>query len=110
MDMDKKNIIKLLTLGILVLAVPLTTEVIEHQQILKSRAQTEPVGLTFIEETGKLEKRGNEFVLTENSQGVVKLKLTSPLGPQGRETGQFTFQESEPTWKVVNKFSSYFSQ
>ena len=83
---SKKNIINLLILGILILALPLGINLIQKQQILKGRAVSSAEGLEFVEEEGILERRGNTFVLKEDAQGKIKLKLTSPLGPPGSIT------------------------
>ncbi len=75
---DKKNLINLLILLILILALPLGIKLIQNQQILKGRAAGAE-GLEFVEEPGVLEKRGNTFVLKDEALGKVKLKLTSPF-------------------------------
>ena len=76
---DKKNLINLLILLILVLALPLAIKLIQNQQILKGRATG--ADLEFVEEQGVLEKRGSIFVLKDAAQGKIKMKLNSPLGP-----------------------------
>ena len=81
--MKNKNLVGFILTLFLLVAIPLTIYLIQTQKIFKGRAQTAPTGLTFIEETGKLEKRGNEFVLNQLAEGKLKLKLTSPLGPPG---------------------------
>lgn len=73
----KKNLVNLLILGILILALPLGIKLIQQQQIIKSRAEIEPI--TF---TGpNVEQRGSEWVATKPQ---IQLKITSPLGgPDG---------------------------
>lgn len=91
---NKKNIINLLILLILVLGLPLGVKLIREQQILKSRADVTG-RVDFVEEAGILEKRGSIFVLTQQAQGKVKLTLTSPLGPPG--AGNVTAATPTPT-------------
>lgn len=79
---NKKNLATLLLLGILILALPLGINLIQKQQVLKSRATTDPIVI-----------KGSTDVYQVNGQWVAKkdakisLEITSPLGPPAAGTG-----------------------
>lgn len=75
--LNKKNIINLLILGILVLGIPVATELVRTQQILKSRATLNPVEVVV--DGTRVVKRvvnGQEKVLATSP--VVTVKLSTP--------------------------------
>lgn len=72
---NKKNVINLLILGILILGIPLGVNLVRTQQIIKSRAAVDPI--TF---TGpNVRQKGNGAWVATKPQ--IELQLTSPLGP-----------------------------
>lgn len=73
---QKKNLARVLILGILILALPLGRDLIKRQQILKSRADQPPI---VFEGNGVSQKDGKWVSTTPQ----VSLKITSPLGPAG---------------------------
>lgn len=77
---NKKNIIGLLVLLIILVAVPLTLRLMQQQQTLRSRATTGITGVTFSGPNVKV--KDNKTILKLNDQGeaVVDLVITSPLG------------------------------
>ncbi len=75
---QKKNLANLLLLGILVLALPLTVQVIRQQQIIKSRAVNDAIIFT-----GADVVRNSDGTWT-SKKTLVSLQLTSPLGPPGK--------------------------
>lgn len=70
----KDNLISLLFLGILALAIPLGMSILRQQQIIKSRANVDPIVLT-----GSNAQKKNGIWITTKPK--VSLQLTSPLGP-----------------------------
>lgn len=72
---QKKNLLNLLVLGILVLALPLGIDLIRQQQILKSRAAVDPIVFTGANVQQKTD--GTWVAL----QPQIALTLASPLGP-----------------------------
>ncbi len=76
---NKKNVATLLFMGILILAIPLGLNY-RQQQIIKSRASAEPIvfkGDNIVDLPGN--RKG--FKLDAEGKAIVKLELTSPLGP-----------------------------
>lgn len=79
---NKKRVISLLLLGILILALPLGINLIQKQQVLKSRATADPIVI-----------KGATDVYQVNDQWVAKkdarisLEITSPLGPPAAGIG-----------------------
>lgn len=71
---DKKNVVSVLILGILVLALPIGITLIRQQQIIKSQAAVDPIVFSGDGVT----KNNNNWVSTKQQ---VTIKLTSPLGP-----------------------------
>lgn len=76
---NTRNLVSLLILGILVLALPIGITLLRQQQILRSRAATEPIGFSG---TGVSQRNGNWVSTTPQ----VKVLLNSPLGPAGSPT------------------------
>lgn len=72
---DKKNTINLLILGILILGIPVTVNLVSQQRIFSSRAAVDPI--VFID-SDTLNKEGNRWVTTSPT---VFFNLVSPLGP-----------------------------
>lgn len=73
---NRKNLVSLLILGILVLALPIGITLLRQQQILRSKAAGEPITFSG---AGVTQKNGNWVSTTPQ----VTIKLTSPLGPPG---------------------------
>lgn len=73
---QKKNLVNLLLLGILVLALPLGVNLIRQQQIIKSRAAV--AAITF--KGSNVEQKNGSMVALKPQ---ISLELTSPLGPPG---------------------------
>src|SRR3990172_9539806 len=71
---NKKNLINLLLLGILVLALPLGVDLIRKQQIIKSRAIADPI--VFVGDN--VEQKDGKWIAKDPQ---ISLELTSPLGP-----------------------------
>lgn len=76
---NKKNVIGLLVLGILVLAIPLGVNLLKYQQIVKSRATNPPI--VFTGDNVKQMASGQWAVI--DATKAISLELTSPLGPPG---------------------------
>lgn len=74
---NKKNLINLLVLSILILAIPVGLRILQERQIIKSRAVADPVV-----PTGKDVSKKQDGKWT-SKQAKVTLELTSPLGPPG---------------------------
>lgn len=70
--LNKKNIITLLIVGIMLLVIPAGVRLISEQQVLKSRAAVDP--LTFTGPDVSVDK-------TTTSNTTVSVELRSPLGP-----------------------------
>ncbi len=83
---NKKNLISLLVLGILILALPIGINLIRQQQILRSRADVDTIVFTGT----NIEKRNGKSIVLDPKQPI-SLQLTSPLGPPG------SGQSSPPT-------------
>lgn len=84
--MNKKNLITLLILGILVLAIPLGLNLLHQQQILKSKATEDPILFKDAQGNPLPERNGIPFISGNSGIGSsapvkVKIQLTSPLGP-----------------------------
>lgn len=77
---QKKNLISLLILGILILAVPIGINLIRQTQIFKSRATGEPIAIK--ESTGVFRRTKPDGTLewVANKGARVSLELNSPLG------------------------------
>lgn len=80
---NKKNLINLLVLGILILAVPLVVTLIRNQQIFKSRAGVDAIVFSG----NNVEQRNGKWIVLDPKQAI-SLQLTSPLGPPGTGTQQ----------------------
>lgn len=78
---NKKNLISLLVLGILILALPLGINLIRQQQILRSRAGVDPIVFTGT----NVEQRNGKWIVLDPKQPI-SLQLTSPLDPPGVPT------------------------
>ncbi|MBI2337639.1 hypothetical protein HYU95_00490 [Candidatus Daviesbacteria bacterium] len=76
---NKKALISLLILGVLVLALPLGVELVRRQQIFKSRASGEPIVFTG----PNVEKKGDKWVAFKPQ---ITVEITSPLGPPATPT------------------------
>ncbi len=74
---NKKNLTTLLLLAISVLVLQLTIQGLRNQQIIKSRATSDPI--VFVP-SSTLEQKGGKWVTTKPQ---VALELTSPLGNPG---------------------------
>lgn len=74
---NKKNLINILILGILILALPLVVAGLRWQQIIKSRAVADPIVFTG---TNVTKKNDGSWVART---ATVSVQLTSPLGPPG---------------------------
>lgn len=102
---QKKNLANLLLLGILMLALPIVTEVMRQQQILRSRAQEEPI--VFTGDNVKKKSDGTYVALKPQ----ISVSITSPL-TSGSQTAQnqgglvSTVQADEATWYGCAKWSS----
>lgn len=74
--LTKQNIIKLLLVGILLLAIPFSISLLSKTQIFKSKAAAEPI--TFKQsETLKCDSSGQNCTSTGEN---IELELRSPLG------------------------------
>lgn len=77
---NKKNLISLLLLGIVGLALPLIINLVQKQQIFKSRADVVPV--TFVgDNVFTLDDGRKAFRLDSQGRAAVDIDLISPLGP-----------------------------
>lgn len=74
---NKKNLVSLLVLGILILGIPLGVNLVKLQQIIKSRAAVDPITFTG---PNVRQKNDGTWVATKPK---IQLQLTSPLGPPG---------------------------
>lgn len=77
---NKKNLVSLLILLILILAIPLGINLVKTQQIIKSRATSDPIVFTG-ESVVDLPGGKKGFKLNTEGKAIVKLELTSTLGP-----------------------------
>ncbi len=77
---NKKNLINLLILAILVVGLPVTTDLIKTSKIFNSRAVSDPIVFSG---PNVVTGANNQKVLKLNEQGkaIVDLELTSTLGP-----------------------------
>lgn len=73
---NKKNLATLLLLGILILALPLGINLIQKQQVLKSRAAADPI---VIKGSADVYQVDGQWVAKKDAK--ISLELTSPLGP-----------------------------
>lgn len=74
--LNKKNIIILLLIGIMVLVIPVAVSLVQQQQRLESKATVEPITFTAGGNVGT-DTKGNQTT----SNPVVQVELNSPLGP-----------------------------
>lgn len=76
---NKKNLINILLLGILILAIPIGIILIRQQQIVKSRA-TNP---SVVPSGPNVVSRNGQYMAKQLPDGsyTISLQLTSPLGP-----------------------------
>ncbi|MDD5416035.1 MAG: IPT/TIG domain-containing protein [Candidatus Daviesbacteria bacterium] len=72
---NKKNLVSLLVLGILILGIPLGVNLVRTQQIIKSRAAVDPIVFTG---SNVSKKSDGTWVATKPQ---IQVQLTSPLGP-----------------------------
>lgn len=78
---NRKNLIQLLLLAILIVAIPLAVKLVQTQQIFKSRAAF-CTGANCIQFSGTgVNCPSVANCVTTNPAGTVDLNLTSPLGP-----------------------------
>ena len=84
---DRKNVINLLVLGILVLGIPVGTQLIRNQQFLRSSAAGEPI--QFLPSPGNVENRNGTWVARKPK---VTLVLNSPFP---RTTTQTTYVQPQ---------------
>jgi len=77
---NKKNLISLLLLGILGLALPLIINLVQKQQIFKSRADIVPITFTG-DNVFSLPDGKKAFRLDATGSANVDIDLISPLGP-----------------------------
>lgn len=77
---SKKNLINLLVLVILILALPLSVNLVRQQQIIKSQAAVDPIVFTG----SNVEQRDGKWVALKPQ---ISLELTSPLKPASQPTG-----------------------
>ncbi len=71
---NRKHLVSILILGILILAIPIGMELLKNQRIIRSRASGDPIA--FVESDDVFQKEGKWF--TKNKK--ISLKITSPLG------------------------------
>ncbi|MDP3758665.1 MAG: hypothetical protein Q8Q86_03005 [Candidatus Daviesbacteria bacterium] len=74
---QKKNLVNLLLLAILILALPLVVQTVRQQQIIKSRAASDAIIFTGAD---VIQKSDGTWT---SKKPLVSLQLTSPLGPPG---------------------------
>lgn len=74
---NKKNLVNLLILSILVLGIPLGVNLVRLQQIIKSRAAVDPIVFTG---PNVRQKNDGSWVALKPQ---IQIQLTSPLGPPG---------------------------
>lgn len=79
---NKRNLVSLLILGILILGIPLGVNLVRLQQIIRSRAAGEPP-IKFVGDNVK-QKSDGSWVATKPQ---IQLQLTSPLGPPAGSPG-----------------------
>ncbi|MBI2196785.1 hypothetical protein HYU45_04225 [Candidatus Daviesbacteria bacterium] len=78
---QKKTLITLLILGILILAVPLGINLIKQQQIFKSRAAGEPIVIQETKDVFQKTKPDGTLEWVARKDAKISIELTSPLGP-----------------------------
>ncbi|OGE64639.1 hypothetical protein A3J13_01645 [Candidatus Daviesbacteria bacterium RIFCSPLOWO2_02_FULL_36_8] len=76
---NKKNLISLLLLGIVGLALPLIINLVQKQQIFKSRADIAPITFTG-ENVSSLPNGTKIFRLDAKGKPAVDIDLISPIG------------------------------
>lgn len=87
---SKKNLTSLLILGILILALPIGIKQLQRQQIIKSRADVEPIIFTGPNVKQKADKT---WVATKPE---ISLQIASPLGPPTGASSTQTAQSKNP--------------
>ncbi|MFA5933359.1 MAG: hypothetical protein WCV81_03815 [Microgenomates group bacterium] len=75
--LNKKNIITLLIIGIMVLVIPVGVKLASEQQFLRSKAAADPI--TFTGDNVSPDKR-------TTSSTALTVELRSPLGPPAPES------------------------
>lgn len=74
---DKKNLISLLILGIIILSLPIGIKLLQEQRIIKSKAVNPAIVVKDLEGNALPEKDGIPYTPSTS----VQLEITSPLGP-----------------------------
>ncbi len=74
---DRRKLLSLLILGILILALPIGMDMLTKQRIIKLRATNDPIVFTG----PNVRQKSDGNWVTTSSQ--VQLQITSPLGPPG---------------------------
>lgn len=97
---NKKSLISLLALAIMVLALPLGLNLLRQQQILKSRATEAPI--TFSGDNA--EQRSGVWVVKDRTKPIT-VTFTSPLGPPPVATGPAILRSVESPVKKKVSFS-----
>lgn len=82
---DRKNRIILIIIGILVLSVPLTLQLLRSKQIIKSRAGGGPID--FIGQNVSLRNGTQILRLNQNQEAEVGVVFTSPYGAPATSSG-----------------------
>lgn len=81
--LNKKNLLGLLVIGILVLVIPFGVKLVREQTALRSKASTDAVKFVTGESTGiECDSNGGNCRTTSET---VELELTSPLGEPGSD-------------------------
>ncbi len=93
---NRKNLISVLLLGILILALPLGIRQLQMQQIIKSRAATDPVVFTG----PNVKQKGNGVWVATKPK--ISLQITSPLGPPVGASTQ-TAQSKNPIMSFLSQ-------
>lgn len=78
--MDKKNLISLVILIIMVVTIPIGVYLVRQQQIINSRASASSITLTG-SQLSVLPNGQPAIKLNDKGEAEVDLNLTSPLGP-----------------------------
>ncbi|MBI2314540.1 hypothetical protein HYU93_00550 [Candidatus Daviesbacteria bacterium] len=72
---NKKHLVSILILGILILAIPIGMELLKNQRMIRSRASGDPIA--FVESDDVFQKDGKWFTKSKS----FSVQITSPLGP-----------------------------
>lgn len=78
LGVNRKTVISLLIIGILLLAIPLGLRLLQNQQIIKSRAAAGPIIFQGINVS--VQNARQVFRLDDQGTPTVGLTLTSPFG------------------------------